>query len=103
MANLQISREEVGGSVTLRLRGAIDASAAATLRAELDRLGGSDVVVDFTRVGEFQDLAVPILSRGLSTHSSRLVGLGHHHERLFRYFGVGLAPLPRGAEETAAA
>ena len=106
MALLQISRNDTGGAITLRLEGALDALAAASLRRTLDQLTDRQVVLDFTRVEEFQDLAVPILSTGPGQLPLRLVGLGTHHQRLFRYFGVGLtapAAMPFGRGEAALA
>jgi len=106
MAQLQISRNDTGGAVTLRLEGALDALAAASLRTTMDQLAGRQIVLDFTRVDEFQDLAVPILSGGLGQSPLRLIGLGQHHARLFRYFGIGLnapAAMPFGRAEPALA
>ena len=95
MATLQIEREEeLSGAVTLRLRGAFDARSAEALRAALEPLAGREVVLDFTRVGQFQDLAVPILTRGLDCVGLSLRGLSLHHQRLFRYFGVGPSVAP---------
>lgn len=76
------------GVVTVHLEGTFDARAAAELRALLDQHRGETVVIDFSRVRQFMDLAVPILTRGLEHPGLRFRGLGQHHERVFRYFGI---------------
>ncbi len=104
MPSLKIRREDSRDDVVLRLEGTFDSKSAAALREVIDGLAGHPVVLDFTRVALFQDLAVPILARGLTHLPVRLVGLSRHPERLFRYFGVGLAPAAAAfcAEETPA-
>jgi hypothetical protein len=88
MAGFKIQREEAGDTVMLRLEGTFNGQAALVLRGELEQLGDQHVVIDFSRVNQFLDLAVPILTRGLNHPSLRLRGLAKHHERVFRYFGV---------------
>jgi len=87
MAGLQIHREESSGTVTLRLEGTIDASTASLLRKSLDEVSNKPVVLDFSRVREFMDVAVGVLTRGLYERDIQFKGLVGHQERMFRYFG----------------
>ncbi|MHB8879760.1 MAG: STAS domain-containing protein [Myxococcaceae bacterium] len=91
---MQIRQEEAVGAVMLRLQGSFDAQGAVALRAAVEQLPGREVVLDFTRVREFQDLAVPVLCKGLPLLPLRLMGLAHQHERVFRCFGVGVPSSP---------
>jgi anti-anti-sigma regulatory factor len=88
MAGLEIHQEENAGKVILRLEGTFDGTTALELRRSLDGLIAAEVVIDFSRVRQFRDLAVAVLSRGLQNRSLRLRGLGEHQERMFRYFGL---------------
>ena len=89
MAGLQIHREEVAGQVTLRLEGILDGKTAQEVRTSLKSLSGCEVVLDFTHLREFKDSAVGVLTRDLVERPVQLRGLATHHERMFRYFGVG--------------
>jgi len=91
-ANTDILREEHGGAVTFRLAGTFDARAAVRLRQMLEAVDGR-VVVDFSRVRTFVDVAVAVLSGGLKSRSVELRGLGRHQESVFRYFDI---PVERG-------
>lgn len=84
----EIFREEFGGAVTFRLAGTFDARAAVKLRQMLESVDGGRVVVDFSRVRHFVDVAVAVLSGGLKTRSVELRGLGRHQESVFRYFDI---------------
>jgi hypothetical protein len=53
------------------------------------------VVVDFSRVRQFVDVAVAVLSGGLKSRSVELRGLGRHQESVFRYFDI---PVQRDPE-----
>jgi len=100
MAGLQIHREESAGSVTLRLEGTLDGKTAEEVRASLSALSECEVVLDFTHLREFKDSAVGVLTRGLVERPVRLRGLATHHERMFRYFGVGTGTSTRPAYYT---
>jgi anti-anti-sigma regulatory factor len=87
MAGLQIHQVEHNGIVTLRLEGRFDARTAALVSQSLAELSDKAVVVDFSRVREFIDSAVAVLSRGMYQREVSLRGLVGHQERMFRYFG----------------
>jgi 2'-5' RNA ligase len=89
MATLRILREEVTNVVTLRLEGTLDGAAALMLKQALQEVTAPAFAVDFSRVREFQDLAVAVLSPALHNRDCELRGLDTHHQRMFRYFGVG--------------
>jgi hypothetical protein len=95
MAALQIHQEELAGRVTLRLEGTLDWRTAGQLRQSLEALGSREVVLDFGHLREFKDTAVVVLTKDLSTHKLQFRGLGDHHERMFRYFGVSTGSSPR--------
>jgi anti-anti-sigma regulatory factor len=98
MPGLEIHREELEGRLTLRLEGTLDGRTALQLRCSLEELGAQEeVVVDFTRLREFQDTAVGVLTVGLRERKVALRGLAGHQERMFRYFGLstGAGPAPR--------
>ena len=95
MVELEIHQEEKSGTVTLRLEGTIDATTVLQLRQSLEALSSDEVVIDFSRVKQFRDLAVAVLSRGLQGRSVQMRGLGEHQERMFRYFGLTSSPGPR--------
>lgn len=86
---LQIHREQTADTVTLRLAGTLDGSAAEHLRRAIVEAGGR-VVLDCTHLREFKDAAVPQLCRALQGGAVTVRGLGEHHSRLFRYFGIDL-------------
>ncbi|NTX13575.1 hypothetical protein HUA74_42800 [Myxococcus sp. CA051A] len=94
MAGLQIHREDVAGHVTLRLEGILDGKTAQEVQTSLEGLKGCEVVLDFTHLREFKDSAVGVLTRNMA-NSVKLRGLATHHERMFRYFGVGASVAPR--------
>lgn len=91
---------------TIRLEGTFDLPAARLLEHSLRTVRAGDrVMVDFSRVRQFNDFGVAVLARALNLPAGvelRLSGLGIHQVRLLRYFGVGPAlprpcPLGRGA------
>ncbi|MFP2931191.1 STAS domain-containing protein [Pyxidicoccus sp. 3LG] len=100
MAGLQIHREEAAGCITLRLEGILDGRTAQEVRSSLESLSGREVVLDFTHLREFKDSAVGVLTRNLVERPVQLRGLATHHERMFRYFGVGTGTTPRRAYYT---
>jgi hypothetical protein len=96
MTGLQIHHEELAGRITLRLEGTLDGRTARELCSSLEQLKSREVVLDFGRLREFQDNAVGVLTRDLLAASKvELRGLGDHHERMFRYFGVVTGTAPR--------
>ena len=95
MAGLQIQTVEDAGTVTLKLEGRFDARTAVLLRKSLEALPDKPVVLDFSRVREFMDVAVAVLSRGMYERNVRLRGLVGHQERMFRYFGFADSEAPR--------
>lgn len=92
MADQRIQLEAQASQVRVRLEGTFDASAAVALRKSLDALELHRVVLDFSHVRGFVDLAVGVLARELSgrTLEVELLGLPEHHERLFQYLGFGV-------------
>jgi anti-anti-sigma regulatory factor len=86
----QLTREMEGDRPVLRLHGEFDRASAWALRERLEREAASDVVVDFSLVRSFSDLAVAVLAHGVQLTRSRVVlrGLRQHQLRIFRYCGV---------------
>ena len=83
---LAIRREDAPGQTILHLEGRFDGTTAQMLRRAMEQLPAG-ILLDFSRVSDFRDVAVPTLTRGLEGRHIRLIGLPQHHERLFRYFG----------------
>jgi hypothetical protein len=88
MESCRIERESKLGAEIFHLAGTFNAEAAVKLRESLLAYGDRPVVLDFSRVGHFLDLAVPILVHGIWHNSWELRGLARHHARVFRCFGV---------------
>src|SRR5690349_19520 len=86
------SVRDESGAFVFELEGHFDASAAAALRRSLDAVAeeapDATVVLDFSRVTAFRDLAIAVLARGLRAQSLRVRGLASHHERVFGCFGI---------------
>lgn len=79
-------------TATIRLEGTFDLPSARLLENSLKRMGAGDHVrVDFSGVRHFHDFGVAVLAQALKSSRSIVVveGLGTHHVRLLRYFGVG--------------
>jgi anti-anti-sigma regulatory factor len=90
MSGIQMSREDVAGRVILHLQGTFDGAAARLVRGVIDGIDAErEIVLDFSRVNDFQDLSVGVLTGILSQREMRLRGLRAHQERVFQYFGVG--------------
>jgi hypothetical protein len=92
------------GEVIIRMDGTFDRQAAARLSGWLGEIHpGAQVVLDFHGVREFHDFGVAAMAAQLAARGPVQVrGLGRHQERLLRYFGVELGPLPvamRGDQE----
>ena len=83
---LHIRREQLAGRTLLFLEGTFDGATAQQLRDSLLETEGP-VVVDFSQVRQFKDAAVAVLTRAMK-EGVHLRGLGDHHERLLRYFGL---------------
>lgn len=98
MATLRIEREQATNAVILRLEGMLDGAAALMLTQALGEVSAPELVLDFSRVREFKDMAVAVLAPALqaSARALRIRGMGSHHARMFRYFGVPVAEQPRG-------
>lgn len=79
-------------AATIRLEGTFDLPSARLVENSLKRMHpGDEVRVDFTRVREFNDFAVAVLAQALRNAGAlevKVEGLGTHHVRLLRYFGV---------------
>jgi len=87
-ATLRIHQEASSPSVTVQVEGTLDATTAAQLRASLEALPAPELVVDFSRVQQFQDAAVAVLTPALAGRAHRLLGLGPHQAHVFRCFGL---------------
>jgi hypothetical protein len=96
MGTVRIQREGDGGTVTLSLEGTFDGQAAQALRQLLDEVQSDDVVVVFSRVKEFFDLALAALSTTVRERKVTMRGLRTHQERMFRYLGVESTVIPDG-------
>jgi anti-anti-sigma regulatory factor len=85
-------REAEGDRAVFRLAGVLDRAAASELAERLRAEQCGEVVLDFSLVREFADLAVATLARALAEGERRplLRGLRQHQLRIFRYFGVDL-------------
>jgi hypothetical protein len=100
---MQMHLDDATGAVIIDLQGDFDRGSAEELRRTLDSLGSeARVVVDFSRVRCFRDLAIDVLARGLSASAIHVRGLGTHQERMFRYFGIRTPSRPSAAEDEAA-
>jgi len=98
MDALEIGIEEREGQVLVRLSGTLDGRAARTVAETLGRLPLRPLVVDFSRVRTFVDLAIDALTLALRGRTFRLTGLGRHQQRMFRYFGVRAVEPGQAAE-----
>jgi len=98
MDALEIGIEEQEDQVLVRLSGTLDGRAARMVADTLGRLPPRPLVVDFSRVRTFVDLAIDGLTRALRGRTVRLTGLGRHQQRMFRYFGIPPTEPGRPAE-----
>jgi hypothetical protein len=81
----------MAGKLTLYAEATFDLDAARLLaEAIVAAPDDVEIEVDFSRVEEFHDSSVAILSRALAraTRRALLRGLTQHQARLFRYLGV---------------
>lgn len=68
--------------------GPAEAKAVHALLARADR--GTHLTIDFSKVGEFQDIAIGALAHSVMSCSATVAlrGLATHQRRLLRYLGV---------------
>jgi hypothetical protein len=104
MAACTLEREVKGSTAFFRISGKFDGACAWELAGLLEREALYEVVVDFSRVSEFVDYGIAVITSALISSSPKQVqlqGLRRHQERLFKYFGVDPA-LPPGRRPFAA-
>ena len=79
-------------TTVMSLEGTFDVPGARVLKNALDRMTPGDrILVDFTRVRDFNDFALAVLAQALLSEgatNARVRGLRLHQVRLLRYFGV---------------
>lgn len=89
MARFEAKREDVAGSIILRLHGALDGAASRQLQLQIAELDPrAKLVVDFSHLHEFCDYAVGVISHAVKGREVELRGLRTHQARMFEYFGV---------------
>lgn len=98
MDDLDIHLEDRDDRLVLRLAGTLDGHGAQTLAEALRQLPLRPLTIDFSRVRTFVDLAIDGLTLALRGRPVRIVGVGRHQQRMFRYFGLQLAELAQPAE-----
>ena len=83
------------GELVIRIDGTFDRQAASRLNGWLGEVPrDAPVVLDFSRVREFQDFGLAAVAGSLAGLGGvQVLGLGRHQQRLLRYFGVDLAKL----------
>lgn len=85
----EVEREERAGRILLRLHGTLDGAAARQLQLQIAAGDPrADLVVDFSRLREFQDYAVGVVAHALEGRKAEMRGLRRHHARMFEYFGI---------------
>jgi anti-anti-sigma regulatory factor len=94
MAEARITREQHDGSITLRVAGNFDRPTAEELCQSLKGLDSSEVVIDFSQVKMFSDVAIDVLARDWGKQTLHTRGLAAHQERMFRYLGIDLELRP---------
>ena len=94
---LSIEEERLsGGNVCLRVGGSLDRSSAYALRDRILASHAKGLVLDFSRLGRADDVALSVLAMWLADHRQRdldvhLVGLDHHARHILQVFGVHAA------------
>ena len=80
------------GEVVIRIDGTFDAGAAMRLAGWLVEVPQDDaLVLDFTRVRDFEDVGLASVADDLVARARLVVkGLNRHQERMLRYLGVDL-------------
>jgi hypothetical protein len=99
-----ISREREAERVIYRLAGSFDRAAAWDLRARIDRDAALEVLLDFSLVRDFSDLAVAVVAHGLIAGAKHVHfrGVRQHQLRIFQYCGVPIPALPTDSDATPA-
>ncbi len=95
MTTCTVVEEPEGERVALRFHGDFDREGALKLQERVATLK-RPLLLDFTQVHDFDDLAAAMLARLLvEDHAGRIAlrGLCEHQFRLFRYIGIDLDPL----------
>ncbi|MFL5260843.1 MAG: hypothetical protein ACJ79R_13750 [Anaeromyxobacteraceae bacterium] len=95
MLDCTISRAERRGRAIYAVEGLFNRVAAWSLRDRIERDPLREIVIDFTRVRDFSDLAVAVLAHGLTTATRRVLlrGLRQNQVRIFRACGVAVDEL----------
>jgi len=95
MLDCTISRMEGSERAVYALEGLFNRVAAWSLRDRIERDPLREIVIDFTRVRDFSDLAVAVLAYGLTTATRRVLlrGLRQSQLRIFRACGVAVDEL----------
>lgn len=88
---MDVTRSE-RGEVVIRIDGTFDAGAAMRLAGWLVEVPQDDaLVLDFTRVRDFEDVGLASVADDLIARARLVVkGLNRHQERMLRYLGVDL-------------
>ena len=96
MPACNIDREVIGTTARYGIRGKFESSCAWDLSRRIAQEPLSELVLDFSQVGDFVDYGIAVLSSALleiPQKTVRLEGLRQHQLRLFKYFGVEPAVL----------
>jgi anti-anti-sigma regulatory factor len=95
MPDCNITRDWESDRLVLRLDGVFDRATAWNLRDRVERETAAEILVDFSLVRDFSDLAVAVLAHGLQMSQRRVMfrGLRQHQLRIFRYCGVPVEEL----------
>ncbi len=96
MPGCSVAREVRGCTALYAVAGRFDGACAWELSAKLEGEPLAEVVLDFSRVGDFVDYAIAIVANGLLSvqgKSVQLRGLRQHQERVLKCFGVDAAEL----------
>ena len=106
MPGCSVAREVRGCTAVYSMAGRFDGACAWDLSSLLMREPLADLVLDFSRVGDFVDYAVAIVANGLVAIQGKNVqlrGLRKHQERVFKYFGLDPAELGHAADRASSA
>ena len=85
-----IHREQNEARAVYQLRGAFDRDMAWALRNRIESEEVPDLLIDFSLVRDFSDLAVAVLAHGLAAagRQASFRGLRQHQVRILRYCGI---------------
>jgi hypothetical protein len=90
--------EGTRGELVIRLGGTFDQAAASRVAGQLRELPShAGVVLDFSAVRQLHDHDLAAVADAIGARAPAIAvhGLGRHHERLLRYFGVELQRVAR--------